>query len=278
VEELAGLEAGQGPLGRKIHGINMIAVIGNFIYKATEFLRGGHLRYTLPSHESIEHSLYMIQSLVIDSGINTDEEGVVHDYICVRQDPRNAMGDVLICGMAQEIAAEEVSGLDAVGLQKYRQVVAGKTGMIFHRDDVTEPGGIGDVCGPGKDEAVFAGFQNLGKLPEILFAPSDELIEFPELSAADGGLHVCYLEIVADVAVNVFVVIPKWQGAELLDEAFPASVAFPPGAVTIPAPVTDGAGDASQVVVIGSHAAPFAQSDVMGGVEGKGGEVAVCAR
>ncbi len=69
------------------------------------------LRYTLPSHEAIEHGLDMVQSLVIDSRINTDEEGVVHDEICVCQIPRNAMGDVLICGMTQEIAAEEVSGL-----------------------------------------------------------------------------------------------------------------------------------------------------------------------
>ena len=42
VEELAGLEAGQGPLGHKINGINMIAVIGNFLNPATEFLWGRH--------------------------------------------------------------------------------------------------------------------------------------------------------------------------------------------------------------------------------------------
>ena len=68
---------------------------------------------------------------VCNTGIDTDEEGVVHDEIRVRQVPRNAMGDVLICGMAQEIAAEEVSGLDAVGLQECGQVVAGKTCLIL---------------------------------------------------------------------------------------------------------------------------------------------------
>ena len=68
------------------------------------------------------------------------------------------------------------------------------------------------------------------------------------------------------------------QGAELLAETFPAGVTFPPGAVAVPAPVPDGAGDAGQIVVIRGHAAAFAQSDVMGRVEGKGGEVAVCAR
>lgn len=274
VKELAGFKAGHGPLGSKIDGIDMIAVIGDFTYQATEFLRGGHLRYTLPGHKAIEHGPDMIQSLVIDSGINADEESVAHDEICVRQVPRNAMGDVLICGVTQEIAAEEVSGFDAVGFQKCGQVVAGKIGLIFHSDDIAEPGGIGILRGPGKDETVFEGFQDLGEFPEILLTPGDELVKFPELGATDGGLHVRDLEVVADMAVNVFVIITKGQGAELLAEAFPAGVAFPPGAVTIPAPVADGAGDAGQIVVIRGHTAPFAQGDVMGRVEGKGGEVA----
>jgi hypothetical protein len=59
VEELAGFEAGHGPLWRKINGIDMIAVIGDFIYQATEFLWGGHLRYTLSGHE-VWGTFYMI--------------------------------------------------------------------------------------------------------------------------------------------------------------------------------------------------------------------------
>lgn len=158
MKELAGLEAGHGPLGRKIHGIDVIAVIGDFINLAAEFLWGGHLQYSLSGHKAIEYGFDMIQSLVIDSGINTDEEGVVHDEICVRQIPRNAMGDVLICGVTQEIAAEEVSGLDAVGFQKCGQVVAGKASLLFHCDDVAKPGGIRVLRGPGKNEAVFIRF------------------------------------------------------------------------------------------------------------------------
>ena len=87
VEELARLEAGQGSLGHKINGIDVIAMIGDFLNPATEFLGSGHLQYTLPGHEAIEHGPDMIQSIVIDSGINTDEEGVIHDEISVRQVP-----------------------------------------------------------------------------------------------------------------------------------------------------------------------------------------------
>lgn len=85
MEELAGLEAGQRPLGRKIDGIDTVAVIGDFLNSATEFMRSGQLRYALPGHEAIEHTPDMIQPLVIDSRINTDEESVVHNEIRVRE-------------------------------------------------------------------------------------------------------------------------------------------------------------------------------------------------
>jgi hypothetical protein len=161
----------------------------------------------MDSKEFIKLVSNVIKVDVCNAWIKTYKESVVHDEICVRQVPGSAMRDVLICGMTQEIAAEEVSGLDAVGFQECGQVVAGKPGLIFHRDDITEPGGIGVLRGSWKEETVFIGFQNLGEFPEILLAPGDELIEFPELGATDGGLHVRNLEVVADMTVNVLVVI-----------------------------------------------------------------------
>jgi len=215
---------------------------------------------------------------ICNAWIEADEECVAHDEIRVRQVPGNAMGDVLICGVAQEVTAKEIPRFDAVGFQICGDVVARETGAFPDGDHVTEPGGFGILRSPWQDETVFIGFQDLSEFLKILLALGDELLEFLELGAADGGLHVRYLEVVTDVTVNVFMVITEGQGAELLAEAFPAGVAFPPDAVTVPAPIPDGAGDAGQVVVIRGHAAPFSQGDVMGGVEGKGGEVAVCAR
>ena len=115
----------------------------------------------------------MIQSLVIYSGINTDEEGVVHDDICVRQVPRNAVGDVLIGRMAQKIAAEKVSGLDAVGLQECGQVVAGKTG-------IEHP--------PGVVDQVFVGIEGfIGKLRLVVIFDEGE-----DLAANGfGGCQFC---------------------------------------------------------------------------------------
>ena len=224
--------------------------------------------------ELIKLFLYVVQMRFRNSGINTDEEGVVHYVIRIRQVPRNAMGDVLICGVTQEIAAEKVSGLDAVGFQMCGDVVAGEPGAFPDGDHVTKPGGIGVFRGLGQDEKVFVGFKEFIEFMEVFLAPGDELLEFLELGAADGGLHVRDFEIITDVTVNVFVVIAEGQAAELLAEAFSAGVAFPPGAITIPAPVADGAGDVGQVVVIRGHTAPLSQGDVMSRVEGKSGKVA----
>jgi len=49
-----------------------------------------------------KYFLHKFHFNLIDSGINTDEEGVVHDDICVRQIPRNAVGNVLIGRVTQE--------------------------------------------------------------------------------------------------------------------------------------------------------------------------------
>lgn len=83
VEELPGLEARQGPLGQKINGIDAIAMIGDFLSPATEFLGWGHLQVPFPVQEAIEHDPDRIQSIVVESGIKTDGERVVHDVTLV---------------------------------------------------------------------------------------------------------------------------------------------------------------------------------------------------
>jgi len=227
----------------------------------------------MDSKEFIKLVSNVIKVDVRNARIEANKKGVVHDEIRVCQVTRNAMGDVQICGMTQEIAAKEVPGLDAVGFQICSDAVTGEPGAFPDCDHVTEPEGIGVLRGPGQDRAVGIGCQDLSEFLEIFFALDYELLEFLQLGAADGSLHVRYLEVITDMAVNVFVVITERQGAELLAETFPAGVAFSPGTVTVPAPVTNGAGDAGQIVVIRGHAAPLSQGDVMGGVEGKGGRM-----
>ncbi len=96
----------------------------------------------------IKYFPYIFHFCFIDSGINTDKESVVHYYVTVAQITRNPVRDILIRRVTEKIAAEKVSGLNAVGFQMRGDVVAGKTGLVFHRDDIAEPGGIGVLRGP----------------------------------------------------------------------------------------------------------------------------------
>ena len=86
---------------------------------------------------------------VRNAGVEANEEGVVHDEVCVCQVPRNAMGNVLICGVAQKVAAEEVARFDAVGFHICSDVVTGEPGAFPDCDHVTEPGGIRVLRGLG---------------------------------------------------------------------------------------------------------------------------------
>jgi len=71
----------------------------------------------------------------------------------------------------------------------------------------------------------------------VPFAGLDEGGEFFELNASNGGLGVERLEVVAEVAVDVFVVVALGEFAELPAEAFLAGIVLAGGAPTVAAPV-----------------------------------------
>lgn len=94
------------------------------------------------------------------------------------------------------------------------------------------------------------------------------------MGQAAGGLHVGDLEVVAEVGVDVFVVVAVGQAAELLAEALATGVVAAGGAVAVAAPVAEGFGDGLELAVVGEHRPAFAHGDVVGGVEAEGGDVA----
>src|ERR1035437_1541340 len=108
----------------------------------------------------------------------------------------------------------------------------------------------------------------------VALARSDEPLEARKLGTADGRLHVRGLEVVAEVAVDVLVVVAVGQAAELLGEALAAGVVLAAGAVAVATPVADGPGDPGQLVVIGDNHAALAGGDVVRRIERQGGHVA----
>ena len=76
----------------------------------------------------------------------------------------------------------------------------------------------------------------------VSFTGFDEGGEFFKLLPADGGLRVERLEVVAKVAVDVFVVVAFRQLAELPAEALATGVVLARGAPAVAAPVAEALG------------------------------------
>ena len=63
-----------------------------------------------------------------------------------------------------------------------------------------------------------------------------------QLRQPDGGLHVGHLQVVADVGVDVFVIVAAGQLAQLPLEALAAGIVFAGFAPAVAAPVAEGLG------------------------------------
>jgi hypothetical protein len=73
----------------------------------------------------------------------------------------------------------------------------------------------------------------------VAFPRLDEIRQLAELRAADGGLDVERLQIVAEMGVNVFVVVAFGQFAKLPAETLVAGVVLAAGAPAIAAPIAE---------------------------------------
>ena len=156
--------------------------------------------------------------------------------------------DVLEGRMPQQVAAEQVARLDPVGLQEAGQLVAREAGVLADGDDEAEPGRLGvrrgAAAGSGGPRRAAA---RPCSRPKLAWRRGDEAVQLRQLRAADGRLHVGHLQVVADVAVDVLVVVAERQRAELLAEALAAGVVLAAGAVAVAAPVAERARDARQL-------------------------------
>jgi len=145
--------------------------------------------------------------------------------------------------------------------------------LLFPRGDPSR--GVG---GEREIDVIFQAVEATAEGFPIFLAGLDEVREAPELDAADGGLRVQGLQVVAEVAVDVFVVVTLRQFAELPLESFAAGIVLAGGAPAVAAPVSEGFGVAFEGRAADDiDGSAFAHGEVMGRVVGLGGEVSESA-
>ena len=96
-----------------------------------------------------------------------------------------------------------------------------------------------------------------GYKPKPMIEIGNKMCIIDRLLAADGGLHVGDLEVIAKVAVDGLVVGALGQLAELAVKAVAAEVILTGGADAVTAPVAEGEDQAVQQRVVGVYSHPL---------------------
>ena len=108
-------------------------------------------------------------------------------------------------------------------------------------------------------------------------AAFNEIREFLELFHTDCRLQVCDLKVIAEVAVDVFVVVAGRQLAVLAVKPMAAEVVLPGGADAVPPPVTVGKDQPVQQGGIGVNTAALAHGHMMRRIETTRAYIAPCS-
>ena len=159
-----------------------------------------NLRHNIPDH------------LFRHSRIKANPKTVVHEFVRVFQ----LAGDTVIfslfqgrkTGVPNQVTGEEISGLDVFLLQAGDDIIALEWKTISQGYQKTEPAWITVGCGFLEHEVLLQISQTVIEELKVFFPLLDKAGEFFKLSAAYCHLHICCLQVVAEMGVNIFVVIP----------------------------------------------------------------------
>src|ERR1035438_2623937 len=135
------------------------------------------------------------------------------------------------------------------------ELLAGERSVRFDEHHETEPGAnraiaavvpcksfrrpVGRVRGQHEIEKFLQAGESVAEYHPVAGTRRDERGQFLELLAADRGLDVQRLEVVAEVRINVFVVVAFRQFAQLPAPAFVTGVVRPAGAPAVATPITE---------------------------------------
>ena len=140
------------------------------------------------------------------------------------------------------------------------QLKSGNRRFSGYRDRKSKPRGITVRRCLGKHDAVFQPCQFRFQKGEVGLSRLNEGSGLLELRETTGGLHVADLQIVADMAIGVFVIIAMRQVAELPVEPFVTGVVLAWKAITVTSPIPETFGDGLEFIVVGEDGATFRPS------------------
>src|SRR5438128_158983 len=211
---------------------------------------------------------------LVERRVAADPERALGHEIRVREGAGDAVAHAAEGGLADEVPAEEKARRDSVRLEEAHEVVPAVPRVGPHRDREAEPARLGAVRRLREDELVLIARECLAEEGVVATAGGDEVVEAVELLDPDRRLQVGRLQVVAEVRVDVLVVVALRKVAVALLETDPAGVLAAGIAPAVAAPVADRLDDPLQARPVREHGAALAHRDLVGRVEREGREVA----
>lgn len=97
------------------------------------------------------------------------------------------------------------------------------------RNQETEPAGPGMRAGFRKNQLFLCSLKSCLQAVEIVTAPLHKGWEFIQLGASNGGLHIRCLQVIPEMGIHVFVVIPQGKLPNCLSNLCPHILSRPEG-------------------------------------------------
>ena len=150
----------------------------------------------------MNHFNHIIQLLIRHPRIDADPEGVIHDTVGVLKTADNAVALSLFAHLIEtrvldEVACKEHTSLNAFALDVRNDLLAIDTFAAGHEE--AEPARIAVRTRLRQDELVLDILQAVLQIVKVMTATIDEAREFLELGTTDSSLHVCDVQIQAEV-------------------------------------------------------------------------------
>src|SRR5688572_7026452 len=124
------------------------------------------------------------------------------------------MLEVEIGGLPGQVAAQQQAAVDLSLLEKELEASPFRGGPVAKRERITEPRRLGTRQGARKQEPVGKRAECGVQAAEVVHPPRVKAVESLELRKPERRLHVGDLEVVAQMAENVLVVVSLRHRAE----------------------------------------------------------------
>ena len=119
--------------------------------------------------------------------------------------------------------------------------------------------------------------ETLTKTREIAAPSCYKFLKTLKLRDSYRCLQVRHFQIIAEMSIDIFVIVALWQVAQFPVEPLVAGVVLSRPTITVATPVTERLHNFIQVIVIGEDCPALARRDVMRGIETQCSDVAKCA-